>query len=169
MNNSKSIYEKIKLYRLNLIRNKKVKLEKNVKSNLQMKSVSGIKKQSKLKIFFKFILGFFESILEYVVTKSNEKNFNENKFNENKFNENKNNSNIKDKIDNLNIYVDVNLKKADNKNTINRYVENKKDIIINNNASEIYANKKENLILIEEKIIYANTKEELKDSKTKII
>ena len=174
MNNSKSIYEKIKLYRINLIRNKKVKLEKNVKSNLQMKSVSGIKKQSKLKIFFKFILGFFESILEYVVTKSNENKFNENKFNENKFNENKfnenkNNSNIKDKIDNLNIYVDVNLKKADNKNTINRYVENKKDIIINNNASEIYANKKENLILIEEKIIYANTKEELKDSKTKII
>ena len=39
MNNSKSIYEKIKLYRINLIRNKKVKLEKNVKSNLQMKSV----------------------------------------------------------------------------------------------------------------------------------
>ena len=157
MNNSKSIYEKIKLYRINLIRNKKVKLEKSVKSNLQMKSVSVIKKQSKLKIFFKFILGFFESILEYAVTKSNE-----NKFNEN-------NSNIKDKIDNLNIDVDVNLKKVDNKNTINRYVENKKDIIINNEASEIYTNKKENLILIEEKIIYANTKEELNDSKTKII
>lgn len=69
MKQSKSIFERIKLYRINHKRNKikndKIKKEENSNKN--------IKKQSKIKIFFKFLIGFIAAFFEYLVMKSNKK------------------------------------------------------------------------------------------------
>lgn len=199
MNHSKSIYEKIKLYQINLLRNKKISLQKNknkISNNLLNKNIK--KKQSKIAIFFKFLFGFIGSFFEYLVLKSNQKNFakNSNKnnlngkvleFNKNEFTKKEKETNIEKNIQQINktivkkeVSVEKNIQQ-NNKNDI------KEDVITNldinekivktkkkNNAEIIKRNdfineEKKQIVLIEEKIIYSNTENELYEASKELL
>lgn len=191
MNHSKSIYEKVKLYRITLIRNRRLSVQKDKKFNsIQSKNII-LKKQSKLKILFKFILGFIGSFFEYLVMESNKKNtFKVNKNVSNELENLKNEENI--------LYFDENLvlenknkkteeilsnadetKNIKKNNTLSKTIEInidvkndkilKKDFDEDKNTNIDLKSQKNNLILLEEQIIYADTREELKIAKTKIM
>ena len=116
MNHSKNIQEKIKLYNINLIRNKKFSIQKTKKINFQQNQNVVQKKHSKFKIFFKFLLGFIGSFFEHLVIESNKKNF---------ANTNKNTSNLV-----------LNINKIDIENKDNNNYPNKKIIIEEKNIKQ---------------------------------
>lgn len=116
MNHSKNIQEKIKLYNINLIRNKKFSIQKTKKINFQQNQNVVQKKHSKFKIFFKFLLGFIGSFFEHLVIESNKKNF---------ANTNKNTSNLV-----------LNINKIDIENKDNNNYPNKKIIIKEKNIKQ---------------------------------
>lgn len=189
MNHSKNIQEKIKLYNINLIRNNNLSIKKNKKINSNSNQDLVFKKQSKIKIFFKFLLGFIGSFFEYLVIESNKKNFikNTQKSSNLIFDTNKNNIKMKEKKDLINEKNNVEEKNIEIniKNDIKKTNENNIDIInktikidkkerkleIPDKNIEISINEKKqnnNLKLIEEAIIYSDTKEELNKEESKI-
>ena len=149
MNRNKNLFEKFKLYRINI---KRKKLEKSEKNNEIKKVNTQYKKQSKIKIFFKFIIGFFFSFLEYFATKSNKKNYN-----------NFNNKTLNNRNDEINLNEK---NKVDDYNKIKIKQQNTQDKIKDN--VDYLKNLKLNLAIIEDQIIYANNNDDLKYSKNKI-
>lgn len=189
MGKSKNISERIKLYRINLLRNKN-KLQKNQKK-LEKNSNNIIKKQSKLKNFFKFIIGFIAGFFEYLVIKSNNKKSIKNNISTIKVTNNLTSNELKNVQDNsqkLETVKDNNVS-LDNIETITNLVDNsneiKSKIEINNKVltkkidnlklekvktqKEELRQTKNQLIITEEQIIYADSYEELEDAKKKIL
>lgn len=189
MGKSKNISERIKLYRINLLRNKN-KLQKNQKK-LEKNSNNIIKKQSKLKNFFKFIIGFIAGFFEYLVIKSNNKKSIKNNISTIKVTNNLTSNELKNVQDNsqkLETVKDNNVS-LDNIEKITNLVDNsneiKSKIEINNKVltkkidnlklekvktqKEELRQTKNQLIITEEQIIYADSYEELEDAKKKIL
>ncbi len=189
MKQSKNISERIKLYHINLLRNKN-KLQKNSKK-LDKKSNNYVKKQSKLKIFFKFVIGFIAGFFEYLVMKSNRKNSNQlveslTTQEKNSTDKDKVTNNIQEKLDKNSIEPiitlepvkidnnviekvnETNRKIEENNKTLTKKLDNYKSdfIMIENNELE---HTKNQLILIEEQIIYADNYEELDMAKNKVL
>lgn len=81
MKQSKSIFERIKLNRTNYIRNRKQNSEKKKEINENLPKST--KKTSKIKNFFKFIIGFIISFFEYLIINSNKKRFKNDNANRN--------------------------------------------------------------------------------------
>lgn len=180
MKQSKNIFERIKLYRINYNRNKKINVKN--KNNIQESSKFVIKKQSKIKNFFKFLIGFVMGFFEYLVIKSNKKNIK--KDNKLKKDELLNESskqviNVKSNEKNQNNMIKKEIKeniefKVENINQINNKSENNIDILnkVNlntNNQKNNLVQVKNDLIVVEEQIIYSDTYEELEKAKTKIM
>ena len=187
MKQSKSIFERIRLYRINHTKLQKSK-EKDTKTLSQGTQSEVIKKQSKLKIFFKFVIGFIAGFFEYLVMKSNKKNFtkntdsltnlsNSNDFvNSNQENREKNN-NIETtivleqtKIDNdiINKSREIQEKVEEENKTLTKKNDNYKNDFVKSEKNELQQTKNE-LVLIEEQIIYADNYDELDNAKSKIL
>lgn len=185
MNHSKNIQEKVKLYRINFIKNNNLSIQKNKKMKFQQNQQVVQKKQSKIKIFFKFLLGFIGSFFEYLAIESNKKNSIklEQKLSSNvvnKSNSNKQTENLFQKEIEKNKYIEINVKKnaekiMENKNTnIDSFQEPEKttEKTTKKTAKKNIVNEKEqknDLILIEEKVIYADTREDLNSAEAKIV
>ncbi len=147
----KDIFERVRLYKFNF---KRIKLQKEYKK-VKVKDFSKItyKKQSKIKIFFKFILGFLGAFFEYFVTKSNKKNFSNDNKNVNKSNRLKNTKSYNKTNDVVHNY---------------KLIKEKK---INENLSDDEkkcSNAKVELAIIEDQLIYANNVDDLNKVMNKI-
>lgn len=151
---NKNIFERIRLYKINF---KRMKLQKE-KNKVKAKKfkVVYLKKQSKIKIFFKFIIGFFLSIFEYLANKSNKKNFS------------KENNKIEKKSNRL-----KNVKSYDKTNeVVNNYnLIKEKEKKINENVKDDEKKCKDakvELSIIEDQLIYANNVDDLNKVMNKI-
>ena len=151
---NKDIFERIRLYKINY---KRIKLEKE-KKQVKAKGIVYIthKKQSKIKIFFKLLVGIFASFFSYFANKSNKKNFSNEVKADNKSNKNVNNIKVygknKEKLKN---YELVKNKQVDITNKINKSQDNVKNI-------------KVELSIVEDQIMYANSLDDLEKAKIKI-
>ena len=188
MKQAKSIFERIRLYKINHKRIQKDK-ENDTKTLSQETPKEVVKKQSKLKIFFKFVIGFIAGFFEYIVMKSNKKNSTKNTqplTNATNLS-NKNDLNISDnqekdntiettivleqvKIDNdiIDNYNEINQKVEEDNKTLTKKIDNYKNdlVIVENNELKQLKNQ---LVLIEDQIIYADDYEELEVAKSKIL
>lgn len=190
MHHSKDIFEKVRLYKINHFRYIKGSIDNKKKINLTLPN-QVIKKQSKIKLFFKFIIGYIASFFEYLTMKSNNKNLkttvstiNQNSTLKNAtFYDNKkietvkinNNININNKIvtekkvvEIKNNYIQKNEQSKQVLNQVKNNVENTKKDFVSPSKKELQ-DVKNNLILLEDKIIYADFQEELDTSKQKIL
>ncbi|MCI9434170.1 MAG: hypothetical protein HFI86_02680 [Bacilli bacterium] len=190
MKQSKSIFERIRLYRINHNRIQMDKEEDTKKLSAETpKEV--IKKQSKLKIFFKFVIGFIAGFFEYLVMKNNKKNSIKNNVStikaDNNFttDEPKNTQINSKKLEtiNSNSIPLVNIEKltniVDNSNKISqkididnkllaKKIDNLKKEKVETQKDELKQTKNQ-LIVIEEQIIYADSYDELETAKKKIL
>lgn len=181
MKQSKSIFERIRLYRINYNRNKKNK-EKDINKKIDENTNEIVKKQSKIKLFFKFVIGFMAGFFEYLVMKSNKKNSIKNKnssidqtsksiSNDSKINNNLNDivnldqKKINNIIDNSN---KIDLKIEESNINITKKIDSYSNNLVKKEKEELQQVKKD-LILVEESIIYADNYEELENAKTKIL
>lgn len=189
MKQSKSIFERIKLYRINYIKNKNKTKDEKIKTEDNSNTI--IKKQSKVKIFFKFLIGFVAGFFEYLVIKSNKKKSTKNTDSSTKITESLSSNKLEDvkanskelELAKNNTISSVNIEKitniVDNSNKINLKIEEDNKLLtkkINNYKNEIVKNqndklqqKKKELIFIEEQIIYADNYDELEIAKNKIL
>lgn len=185
MKQSKSIFERIKLYRVNYNRNKKNK-EKDSKKTIDENTNEIIKKQPKIKLFFKFVVGFIAGFFEYLVMKSNKKN--SIKSNNSSINQNSksisndlNINNNQNNIEKINVNIDqkkinnfidnsnkIDLKIEESNKNITKKIDSYSNNLVKKEKEELQQVKKE-LILVEESIIYADNYEELEGAKTKIL
>lgn len=174
MKKSKNIFERIRLYRINK-KNKKKENNLNNKND-QNNSLTMIGKQSKIQLLFKFFIGFFVSIFEYLVIKSNKKN---NMKNNQKIVKENNkiidNSNNENQVKNMKVNTAANLsetiivdKNSDNSIKIDNKIFTKEENIITRQSNQLQTVKNK-LVFIEDEIIYADNQEELDHAKTKII
>lgn len=195
MNQSKNIFERIRLYRINSRKNSK----KNKQEEIMPKDNNVVEQKkpfSKIKNFFKTIFGLFIGFFEYLVMKSNEKNSTKNNIN--KHTENiiiKQELNVETKKEYSNNINQKKVEQIQKKETYSttknieiknvEVLENSKNIelifpkkLVKKKAEirlkeikkeELLQEKKNKLILIEEDIIYANSLEELDISKRKVL
>ena len=149
---NKDIFERIRLYKKNFKRIKLQKEQKKVK--VKKLKLNTYKKQSKIKIFFRFILGIFTSFFEYFAMKSNKKNLSSNQEKVSKNNVNKvSNQSVK------------NVKKYEKSDEVVNYkvIKEKEEKITKkvNEDEERYKNAKVELAVLEDQIIYANNTDDL--------
>ncbi len=172
----KNILERLRMYKINI--NKK---QKDENSKTKNNKINISKKNSKIKIFFKMILGFIAGFFEYLVIKSNQKNFtkaNNKKVGEinnkeltetnqksvDKQNNNESNLNHNKKMEVPNINNENKISKISIKTT-----KIPQQTAIIKNKSKNYNDKKNNLTQIENQIIFANNLDELNYHKLKIL
>lgn len=188
MKQSKSIFERIKLYRINHIRNKnKIKDDKITKEGTSNKA---IKKQSKIKIFFKFLIGFIAAFFEYLVMKSNKKKSIKNNGSAINTAKNQTSNEVKNNNDNQNVleidknntispfYIEkIKINVVDNSNKINTEPKKSDEIIIKQIDDYNKANSKveENNKVLTKKIdnyknnVVKNQSDELQQKKKELV
>lgn len=190
MKQSKSIFERIRLYRINYNRIQMDK-ENDTKTTSQEIPKEVIRKQSKLKIFLKFVIGFIAGFFEYLVMKSNKKNSTKNTDSltatidlANSNDLNVDDSKLEQKKDNIEVSIVLEQVKIDNKKlenlkmtnqkmeennkTLTKKIDNYKENFVKSENNELKQTKQQ-LVLIEEQIIYADDYEELETAKSKIL